>query len=321
MTKRAGVGLIYVIVVLMTLLLRVSGGLDIYGRVNIDSDLFFALVVQVLIFGVLPFVLYFLFCKKGENNAISSLFDDLSFKKTGLRNWGRTIAIGVCMIIVASALSYFWQVVLTQFGYTRTSSKTDLSTVKLLMLQLFITALLPAVFEEFTHRGLLMAGYRDLGYKAVLVSALLFSLMHQNITQTGYTFFDGIVLALLVYYTRSIYPAIFVHFFNNFISVMQSYGAQNGGFFNFMNVISDWFYDSFAGYAVNMALVVASVVLMIFLFKRMRKDAVKNGIVTEAIPMRADVSALPLKKDVFFICTVIIGVAATIFTLVWGILR
>lgn len=377
MEKRYRVGLIYLLIVCMTLLLRISGALDIYGALGVDGDVFFTLVVQLLIFGVMPLALYRLL---GTNDAVtvtkievslayagaatkqnvgvtevgadarsandknSDAFDKtskrkavdkikgyfISFEETALTDFGftrkltlkdffRTVAISLIMIFTATGLSYFWQVVLYYSGYTPVSSSTDYSNIGVLFAELALTALLPAVFEETTHRGLLFAGYRDSGVKVVFVSALLFALMHQNIRQTGYTFYDGLIMALTVYYTRSIYAGMIIHFMNNALAVIQGYISQNGGAFEFINRISDWFFGSLFGILAYIVLGAGLILLMVWLFKRMRRDSLLRGDIT--IDGNGSKDAVPLHRDAYFIVTVIIGIAATVFSYVWGFIR
>lgn len=306
----------------MTLLLRVSGALDVYGAVGADSDIYFTLVVQILCFGAFPAALYCITCARlGNRNFLKAVACDFGVKKVSAVNWARIVLIGICMTVTATMISYVWNTVLSFMGYTRVSSSTDYSGMDVLFAELALTAMLPAVFEELTHRGLLYAGYRDSGWKFVLVSAVLFSLMHQNIAQTGYTFYDGIIIALIMYYTGSIWPGIYVHFFNNAISVIQGYAAQNGGPLSFINAIGDWLYGSSIGFATFVLIAVAMFGLLLLLFVFMRKDAVKKGIIDQTPFGGASADALPLRKDAILIVTVLVGVAATLFSLVWGIMR
>lgn len=317
MTKRTSVGLIYFGMILMTLLLRVSSALDVYSALGVDNiDAYFTCVVQLLIFGVMPLALYTIVVTRRQDG---SLLKDFGVKRIGAKNWLCTAALSVCMIAVTSGVSFVWQLALSMIGYTHTSSSTDYSSVGVLFEQLALVAVLPAIFEEVAHRGLIYAGYRECGYKFVLVSALLFSLMHQNIVQTGYTFVDGAVMALVMYYTGSIFPAMFMHFANNAYSVFSGYVEQNGGAFDFINKISDWLRSTAAGLAVSALAVVALGALAVLILTRMRKWAVQKG----NVPARAfeATETAPLKKDVPFIITVAMGVAATAFSLVWGIMR
>jgi membrane protease YdiL (CAAX protease family) len=312
----------------MTLLLRISSALDVYGALGIDGDVFFTLSVQLLIFGLMPVSLYMMFAAREQSplrkggrflGTLSDAASDFGFRKPKAADVWRTLAIGLIMVFTATGFSYFWQVVLYYTGFTAVSSPTDYSSLGVLFAELALTALLPAIFEEITHRGLLFAGYRDSGAKVVLVSALLFSLMHQNIRQTGYTFYDGVIMALVVYYTRSIYMGMLIHFLNNAIAVIEGYIAQNGGIFDFVNKIADWMFGSLFGILCYIILAAGLILLMVVLFRRMRGDAVRRGDISPNGKPSGD--AIPLRRDAYFIATVVIGVIATVFSYVWGMLR
>lgn len=84
------------------------------------------------------------------------------------------------------------------------------------------TALAPAFAEEFLFRGVIYSNLRPYGRtQALIISALAFALMHQNIAQFFYTFVFGVVMALMCEYTGSIWCSIIVHMMNNEISVIQ----------------------------------------------------------------------------------------------------
>ena len=321
MSIRLKTGISYFVIIVATLLLRISVSEGLGDFEGFSLDYYFTIMAQIVCFLLLPVALYFIFREKDRKLTIRTLTADFGFKKVGLRNSLRTLVIGICMVYMATVVSFVWNNMLSLFGYTHTSSQTEYPNVGYLFLELLMSAVLPGFCEEFVHRGLLFHGYKDSGFKVVIVSALLFALMHQNIRQTGYTFFDGIVLALLCYYTGSIWPGIFVHFFNNAISVLWDYGDYAGGWLSFMDTASNWLYGSLVGYIVGAIIFVLAGVAMVFMFKRMRDDSVKAGIIPEKPFAKNGEGALPLHKDVMLYATIIIGVATTIFTLVWGILR
>lgn len=320
MTKRASVGWIYFIVVLCTLLLRIASSLDIYSALNIaDSDAFFTCVVQIAIFAFLSLFLYSLGAK-GRGERAKDVFSDFGFTKISAKNWLLIIPMCVCAIAVSIGISFVWQFALRMMGFTHVSSSTDYSGLDVLFKELFLVAVLPGVCEEIAHRGLIRAGYRECKWKYVLVSALLFSLMHQNIVQTGYTFFFGATLALITYYTGSIWGGIIIHFANNAYSVISGYASQNGGIFGFIATAENWFYSSNLGFAVAAAIVVVCACLLVLFFFIMRKDAQKKERIL-SVPFESASDALPLPKDLPFMLTVAVGIAATIFSFVWGMAR
>ena len=92
-----------------------------------------------------------------------------------------------------------------------------------LWLNLILIALIPAIVEEMTFRGLLYCGYRDSTIKrAVFASALLFGLFHMNINQFCYAAFMAVIFALLYEATGSIFATMTVHFtFNANTVILQ----------------------------------------------------------------------------------------------------
>lgn len=84
-------------------------------------------------------------------------------------------------------------------------------------------ALVPALFEEFAFRGMIMGSLRKFGdMQAILVSALIFAFYHGNFIQIPFAFLVGILLGLVVVITNSIWPAIIAHFINNFYAVVAN---------------------------------------------------------------------------------------------------
>lgn len=401
-SKRLKVSIIYFVVVVLTLLMRVASALDIYSALGIeDADAFWSCMIQIVIFGVVPFVMYVFWVagredkflpyfpkrkadeeeceeesavdteylrdnqpvttelfssdnliedaqqnqsneiaetaisetpqqkqsneiaeeKKGQKAAatIKNLLHDFGFKKISAKSAIGMVVLAVCMIIIGSAVSMLWQMVLSLLGYTHLSSDTQYDSIWVLVEELVLVAVLPGFFEEFSHRGLLFAGFKETGWKFVVLSALFFSLMHQNIVQTGYTFVDGISMALVMYYTGSIWPSMFMHFLNNAWAVFIGYVADNGGAFSFILIAEDWLYSSVGGLVVCVLAVLLAAVLAVAIFWILRNEAVKKGRI-DSKPFK-DTKTYPLVQDLLFWLIVAVGVVATTFSLVWGILR
>jgi len=90
---------------------------------------------------------------------------------------------------------------------------------------LFMMAIFGPFCEEFVFRGVIYAGYRreNATLGALLLSALLFGVMHMNLNQALYAFVIGIALALLVEATGSFWSAFICHFIFNANSVCLMY--------------------------------------------------------------------------------------------------
>ena len=81
-------------------------------------------------------------------------------------------------------------------------------------------ALLPAICEELLFRSLLCGEYSRRGAPiAVIVSSLLFGMLHFNIQMLALYIGAGIVLALAMYATRSVVACMAVHFIYNLFCI------------------------------------------------------------------------------------------------------
>jgi membrane protease YdiL (CAAX protease family) len=84
--------------------------------------------------------------------------------------------------------------------------------------------LVPAVFEELLFRGAILQSLRRFGDGfAMIVSAVLFGLLHGNLSQMPTTFLLGLLFAYFVLRTGSILPAMFFHFVNNGLATAFEY--------------------------------------------------------------------------------------------------
>lgn len=92
---------------------------------------------------------------------------------------------------------------------------------------LFIAVLAP-IGEEVVFRGVVYRGYQRSGtlLQAAFFSALLFALGHLNFNQAAYAFVIGIILALLVEATGSIWSSILYHVIFNGYSVCVIYLSE-----------------------------------------------------------------------------------------------
>ena len=77
-------------------------------------------------------------------------------------------------------------------------------------------AVIPAFTEEFLFRGVIIAEYQSEGVPtAVFMSSVTFAMLHFNFARFPGYLFCGLVLAMVIYATRSIFAAILIHILNN----------------------------------------------------------------------------------------------------------
>ncbi len=94
-------------------------------------------------------------------------------------------------------------------------------------LAVLATAVTPAIVEEFALRGIVLHALKRFGDGfAVLISAIVFGLLHGNFEQIPFAFLVGLYLGFLTIKTKSIVPAVILHFYNNFSSVVLSLVAD-----------------------------------------------------------------------------------------------
>ncbi len=99
--------------------------------------------------------------------------------------------------------------------------------VKELWLNILGISMLPAIVEEIFFRGclqqILLSWMRKTPFIAMLITAVLFSLFHGQLSGFIPRLFLGLLLGLSFYYTGSIWVSILLHALNNFVTVYLMY--------------------------------------------------------------------------------------------------
>ncbi|MCK4667120.1 CPBP family intramembrane metalloprotease [Candidatus Dependentiae bacterium] len=98
----------------------------------------------------------------------------------------------------------------------------------------FIIGVIAPLTEEYLFRGLVINGFRENYSKTttIIVSALIFSLMHLNPYQLFAAFTTGVLLAWIVLKTNSLVPCIIIHSFFNLLNdiVGTTFNIKIGGY-------------------------------------------------------------------------------------------
>jgi membrane protease YdiL (CAAX protease family) len=90
--------------------------------------------------------------------------------------------------------------------------------------ELLGSALITPFLEELLHRGVVYGRLRRrMGVMpSVILSALIFAVLHFNIVQFIYAFLLGIVFALFVEKSGRLYPAVIAHIATNGLAVIRT---------------------------------------------------------------------------------------------------
>lgn len=313
---------VYFVSMLCLVLLRAASALGWLDSISakIGASVAFSLFAQCFSMGLVPLTLYFLLLTK-RGSRLKTLKTDFRLNGIRARNFPEILVITFATIYVTTCISAVWQGALGLIGFRSggTSGGTG-GGIDFVISQIFIVAVLPAIFEELTNRGVLGAAEKN-EKEYILFSALLFALMHQNVTQMGYTFVAGLVMAALCFYTNSIWASVFFHFMNNFISVLRAYT----GVLDFLNRFFGLAFGGGIGSVLGALLFVMSVVLIVMSFCRIKSRMPKKLLrytVTEFCSFKNFDDEKPNNREKIFLwLTVGMNSAATIFSLVWGLLR
>lgn len=176
------------------------------------TDYRMKLFITHLTIFIIPAIIYLLLSKRNIRDTLK--FNKLYFKDALLL----ILLAFVCQPMV-TLLSLISQLVFPNNVATVITAIID--TPYLLFLLLF--AVMPAITEEITIRGVVLAGYDDENiYVSAVVTGLFFGIMHLDGQQFLYAVALGIILALVVRITKSIFSSMIIHFIINGTSVTMS---------------------------------------------------------------------------------------------------
>ena len=154
------------------------------------------------------------------------------------------IAMGAGLALLAHPLSIEMSSFLVESGFLPPPPMEGLSRVNDILksaefspwLMLTVFALTPSICEEIAFRGFILSGLARGGRLgiAVVISSLMFGIIHMIPQQAFNAAMLGLLLGLLAVYSRSLLPAIVFHLCNNTIAVFHGkngFGIQPDGVF------------------------------------------------------------------------------------------
>jgi len=225
--------LCYFIVLTLFVILRLASSLN-WLDIGKYEDVLFTFIIQILILFMVPFLMYTLVFKQKPKD----IFKSFGFRKVSGKVLLCSVGMGIVAFFIIMFVSSFFSIFIQMLGYEPfvTYGSGEAMTFPAFLLSLLTVAVMPGIFEEFSHRGMLLSGYSKMGsVRTIVFSGLLFGLMHLNINQFFYAFVVGMLLALVALVTKSIWPSIIIHFMNNGINTYLDYASSNnlfGGNFN-----------------------------------------------------------------------------------------
>lgn len=176
----------------------------------LENATYYTLLLFAQIMLQLPVVIYLAFTQTNPVKLIS-------FKPINIGAALLVILMTYCVLPLASLMNLISMLFVDNALTSMTSTVYENSVG----LNLLFIAIIPALSEEFAFRGVFFHTLKKHGlWFGVLISALFFAMMHLNFNQFSYTIVIGVVMALAVLATGSIWGSVLVHFTLNANSVI-----------------------------------------------------------------------------------------------------
>lgn len=215
----------------------------------------------------------------GNNYTLIDDIDHQKAKNSSRLTWDKILLIGIPVMyafnIAASYLALGITKIVNICGFKVPEANLDLTSNAPLNVILFLVRLciLAPFIEEFLMRGCMLKILKPYGnWFAIIVTAIMFGLLHDNIGQGIGAVAIGILFGVIAIKSESIYPTMVLHGVNNLFS---SLATILGGKFGNEKI--------FNGYASFLGTIILGGAVMFFMFvkkvnlKNDNKSSLKTG--------------------------------------------
>jgi len=231
------------------------------------TEIVATVLIQIVIFLIVPLVIFRGLSKQPMKKTLVGI----GFNRPSLRVVGFAFLLGFLFYILNIFLSSVSNLLLMLLGYRLGGGAAPVMGFGSLVIGLVLGSVLPGTCEEVSNRGILMRGFMSkLGvWRAVLLSSLIFGLMHLNIVQFFVTAVFGVFIALAILATRSLWTGIIIHFMNN--ALITVFAFARGHNLDFFGMFMD-FFGAFGG----MVFFILPVVMYILILRIIHMFAREN---------------------------------------------
>lgn len=202
---------------MLTSLLRTLG-LSAQDTASLLTDPMFLMVTQTLI-SILMFILPMWVILYSEHLKLTQI---ISFKKPKKEFFLPIILMCIGITAFANIITNVLTGLFNAVGIPVSPPDIDTPKGVLGFIATFLAiAVTPALVEEFALRGVVQGSLKRYGKGfAITVSAIIFGMMHGNLSQLPFAFILGIAIGFAVIKTDSIWTGVIIHFINNGVSVI-----------------------------------------------------------------------------------------------------
>lgn len=229
---------------------------------NIVVQIFTVMLAQI---GFL--IVYFVYNRDINYKVASKINFNIGWKNAAL-----CVLIAVIGVFGINPLISSIDGFLVDIGYNLAGSlPLPMDNFGWLILNIILLAGVPAILEELIFRGVILNGYKKLGaVPAMVITSLLFALIHGSVQQFVFPFLFGLILSFAALKTGTVLAPIIIHFVNNALVVILNYVN-----FSFEIAIPTW-----ALLLIGLATTAAAFVI-IWLLGKLFKNVDKKLVLTE----------------------------------------
>ena len=333
------INIIYFIALLGVVICFLLGYLGV-----ITNEIVSSILIQIVVIFAIPLLLYSLFVSKN----LKQSFIDVGFKKISFKILIISIVLGFVLYFLNVFVANFFASVISLFGYENLSTGSSVSLDYGFLLKEFIlSCILPGFCEEFLLRGIMLNAskkFTNTRY-CLIISSILFGLMHLNINQFFYATILGFMMGYVVIVSGSIFPSMIMHFLNNFLSNYFYYGnVLNWPFARTFTKIENVIFSNIIVFVAVAACIITGLIFLylylVHIIKRERKKQLVTEIIkslnfdkqtpyAEIMEKVSQIQTLAKHKKqkersyfdmIFIISSFVLGGLITLSSFIWGVL-
>ncbi len=257
----------------------------------LPSGIITSFLIQIVVMLAIPLLMYGLLTSKN----IKETLTDCGVKKISSKIIAISIILGFVLYFINTFVADAFASIISLFGYESLSSSSAPSNITygLLFKELILSCVLPGICEEFLHRGIMLHAHKKYANTrfCLIISSILFGLIHLNIRQFFYAAILGFLMGYVTLVADSIIPSMIIHFMNNFLSNYFYYGSQfNWPFVRFFSFVTNIFMSNIIIFILSSTI---CVLLLFALYYYLTKQILKERAKTET---QSIIKALKMEK-------------------------
>lgn len=242
----------------------------VYEDAQLLQEQMIYIISMMLVSQFAFFIIYLVFANKNNINIKTEVKRNV--KKLNIQNMLFCMLISVIAVFgLYYVVSLFDELIYKIFGYVPQGGGLVSSNFGFFVLNVILTAIIPAVTEELVFRGIIFKGLKGKGFWfASITSAVMFMFVHLSLSSIIYPIIMGIIFCLVVKKTGSILYSMIVHFCNNFIVILIEY-IQNISSKQLFMPLTLWWEK-----VIVFVVAIFAIVLIIFIINKCLKSAGNN---------------------------------------------